>query len=115
MFRTCLFISPYLRILGPVQSTGGNCAAGKPRGGALLKWDGASSFVEDAVRKTFGYRLSVMPGTGVPWTVNGCGQLNGFSTLSGKPKLGQTAAGTTSFFDIVTVDGSLGEVVLPRF
>lgn len=74
-----------------------------------MKWDGASSFVLDSVKQAYGYRLTVMPGIGVPWVVNGCGNLTGFSTISGKPKLGQTAAGTSSFFDIVAVDGSVGE------
>ena len=66
--------------MGPVNESAVNPACGKPYGGPLLKWGWAtSSFQPVAGIKAAGVRVTIMPETHMPWVVDGCGQLRGWS------------------------------------
>lgn len=80
-----------------------NPACGRPYGGPLLKWDwGTSTFQLVAGIKAAGVRVTVMPETHMPWIVDGCGQLRGWSrtlkNLYGPPPQGQV-------FDVTAANG----------
>lgn len=98
------------RIVGPEDTTKINPACGKPYGGQLLKWSWASSaFKPVAGISAYGYRLAIMPETGMPWIVDGCGQLRGWSA-SKKNLLGPNPK-TTTYFDISAAGGK-GEFLI---
>lgn len=68
------------RILGPANETVLNPICDRPLGGPLLKWDWAtSSFRHVPGISGAGYRIAIMPETHMPWIVDGCGQLSGWT------------------------------------
>lgn len=56
-----------------------------------------------------GYRVTVMPETHMPWIVDGCGQLRGW-TATMKALFGP-APQTNTFFDIAAINGTGGSGV----
>ncbi|KAI7840465.1 hypothetical protein COHA_005767 [Chlorella ohadii] len=92
-------------IVGPVNESAVNPACGKPYGGPLLKWGWAtSSFQPVAGIKAAGVRVTIMPETHMPWVVDGCGQLRGWSrslkNLYGPAPHGQ-------LYDVAAVNATL--------
>jgi len=98
------------RIVGPVNTSATSPACGKPYGGPLLKWDwGTSSFQPVPGIKADGVRVTIMPETHMPWIVDGCGQLRGWSRTL-KNLYGPAPQGKE--YDIAAVNGT-GKIVRP--
>lgn len=95
------------RVVGPVNESAINPLCGRPYGGPLLKWDWASSsFLPVPDITAAGFRLTVMPETHMPWVVDGCGQLRGWSA-SLKSVYGPAPASTLrTYYDIAAVNGT---------
>ncbi|PRW20897.1 PAS domain-containing sensor histidine kinase [Chlorella sorokiniana] len=92
-------------VVGPENKSVTSAACGKPSGGPLLKWDSAASkFAAVPGISAAGYRVAVMPETHMPWIVNGCGQLRGW-TASKKSLFGPSPQ-TNTFYDIAAVNGT---------
>ena len=53
-----------------------------------------------------GYRVAVMPETHMPWIVDGCGQLRGWTAT--KKGLFGPSPKTDTFFDIAATNGTGG-------
>ena len=95
------------RIVGPVNESSINPLCGRPYGGPLLKWDWASSSFQPVPGiKAAGFRVTIMPETHMPWVVDGCGQLRGF-TASLKSVYGPAPPSTlATYYDIAAVNGT---------
>ena len=103
----CTALASHCRAVGPANYSATSSACGQPFGGPLLKWDyAASRFSSVAGINAAGYRVAVMPETHMPWIVDGCGQLRGW-TANKKALFGPTPQ-TKTFFDIAAVNGSGG-------
>ena len=92
------------RSLGPVNESAINPACNKPYGGLLLKWNwGSSSFRPVPGVTGAGYRITIMPETHMPWIVDSCGQLSGW-TPSLKRMYGPAPQGR--MYDITAVNNT---------
>ena len=70
----------------------------------MLRWDWASSsFKAVPGIAGLGYHITIMPDTHMPWIVDGCGQLRGW-TASKNNLFGP--AGSSGYYDIAAANGT---------